>query len=257
MKHYLIDSREVIKTNHQQYPIAVRTNCPEGKVILFLHGGPGLPDAELVRYYNSDIADTAVMVVWDQRGAGEAYSASFAFKKNLMKERMLNDIDNLVRYLCRRFNKQKVVLMAHGFGAVLSDWYTRQHPDKVDCLIQINPTITNQQTDSYGALKTLLPVIPDVLCGRRIAGIAKLIIGAKWSGNTPLAKEQFDLREAVKSLPVPVFMVTGTDAADAKEWFDILKAPAKEHIVFESCSGNPMFEKPDAFNRVVKRIMGR
>lgn len=257
MKHYLIDSYEVIKTNHQQYYISIRSNRPEGSVILCLHGGPGLPDAELVRNYNSEIADTATLVMWDQRGAGEAYSASFAFKKNLMKERVLEDIDNLVTYLCQRFQTEKVTLLAHEFGTVLSVWYAHLHPDKVDCLIQINPIMDSGEISSSYSLKTLLPVVPNILVNRHLIGIGKLLTGANWSGNTPLAKEQFDFRETVHNLSVPLYVIAGASDTSSKDWFEHVQAPEKAYYPFENCNGNPMFEASKQFNQTIKEIMGR
>lgn len=257
MQHFLINSREIIKTNQQQYHLTIRSNCPQGKVILCLHGGPGLPDAELVRYYNSDLAENATLVLWDQRGAGEAYSASFAFKKNLMKERVLDDINNLVNYLCRRFHQQKVILLAHDFGTVLSVWYVQQHPEKVDCLMQVNQVVEKNESSVLLPFKTIFPVLPSFLKERRISGLLKYAVGAKWSANTPLSKEQFDLRESVRSISVPVYLITVTKKLTAKEWFDGLEAPDKEYYTIESTDGNPMFEAPEQFNSIVKTIMGR
>ncbi len=257
MQQYLINSHEVVKINHQQYSISIRTNCIGGKVILCLHGGPGLPDAQLVKHYNSDLATDATLVMWDQRGAGESYSASFAFKKNLMKERMLDDINNLVDYLCRRFCQQRIILLSHDFGTVLSVWYVQRHPEKIECLIQANQVVNNNGNEASYNFKSLLPVVPTLLAQRGLHGMIKFAIGAKWSLNTPLAKEQFDLREAVQSLSVPLYLLMGTKNSAAKAWFDSLAAPDKEYYYIENCEGNPMFLAAEQFNNKVKEIMGR
>ena len=61
-----------------------------------------------------------------------------------------------------------------------------------------------------------------------------------------------DFRDDVPSLDVPVYMVIGRHEARgravlADEWFAMLKAPAKERIVFENSGHRPSFEEPAAF----------
>ncbi|MBQ9229477.1 MAG: alpha/beta hydrolase [Eubacterium sp.] len=267
MNNYLINSKETVKTNHQQYPIRLLSNRPDGPIFLFLHGGPGMPDAELVLHYQQELAEYGTLVTFDQRGAGDAYSLSFAFKKNLMKERLLSDIDNLVTYLLRRFQKEKVVLCGHSFGSVLSVWYAQQHPEKVACLVNAAQLAEAERPHRYSSeelftgAKTLLPVALPAIRSRGFSGLVKLAVGAKWSANSPLAKEDPDLLHTAAVLAMPVYIVMGTNDSvtplePAKAWFDALTAPDKAFCTVEGAGHPVMFEKPAEYNALIKEFLG-
>ena len=261
MDSYIIDSHEVIKINHQKYFLSVRSNCRDGNVILCLHGGPGLPNAELIKHYNSDIANAATLVMWDQRGAGDAYSASFAFKKNLMKERLLDDINNVVNYLRNRFQQDKIILLGHSFGTVLSVWYTQQHPEKVAALINVSQLLTpvSEKKVNTSDILITLSALKDYFRNRKMKGLLKYVIGAKWSSNTPLAKEPFDFSAEVNALAVPLFVMMGEKDAvsffeKVKEWFDCIAAPRKELYPFAYSGHLLLWEDNNKFNKIVKEI---
>jgi pimeloyl-ACP methyl ester carboxylesterase len=72
--------------------------------------------------------------------------------------------------------------------------------------------------------------------------------------------QEIDFRSAVQSLDVPVYIVIGRHEARgravlADEWFAMLRAPAKERIVFENSGHRPSFEEPAAFAALMTRIL--
>jgi pimeloyl-ACP methyl ester carboxylesterase len=71
--------------------------------------------------------------------------------------------------------------------------------------------------------------------------------------------QDLDFREDVPSLDLPVYIVIGAYEARgravlAREWFEMLDAPAKEIIVFEHSGHRPLFEEPAAFADVMQMI---
>lgn len=54
--------------------ILIRGNNENNPVILFLHGGPGLPMMPFHQHFQSNMEDKYTVVHWDQRGAGKSYS---------------------------------------------------------------------------------------------------------------------------------------------------------------------------------------
>ena len=85
--------------------------------MLFIHGGPGVCDRHWVIKYQSDIAKHAVIVCWDQRGAGLSYDKSLK-AEDMSVGRMVADAAELVDILYERFNKQKIFIVGHSWGSL-------------------------------------------------------------------------------------------------------------------------------------------
>jgi proline iminopeptidase len=69
-----------------------------------------------------------------------------------------------------------------------------------------------------------------------------------------------DFRQTARTLEVPVYMVVGAHEArgraiPADQWFDLLKAPSKERVVFAHSGHRPPFEEPAAFAVLMARVL--
>ncbi len=72
--------------------------------------------------------------------------------------------------------------------------------------------------------------------------------------------QEVDLRRDASALEVPVYMVIGAHEARgrailANEWFEVLRAPAKERVVFEHSGHRPLFEEPAEFAKLMRRVL--
>ncbi|MCZ7552373.1 MAG: hypothetical protein B6D39_05545 [Anaerolineae bacterium UTCFX2] len=72
--------------------------------------------------------------------------------------------------------------------------------------------------------------------------------------------QNIDFRRDLPALDVPVYMVIGKHEARgravlANEWFEMLKAPSKEKIIFEHSGHRPLFEEPAAFASLMARVL--
>ena len=68
--------------------------------------------------------------------------------------------------------------------------------------------------------------------------------------------QEIDFRVDATQLDVPVYLVQGRYEARgrselAEEWFEMLEAPNKEMIVFETSGHRPLFEQPGLFHQVM------
>ena len=68
--------------------------------------------------------------------------------------------------------------------------------------------------------------------------------------------QEIDFRVDAAQLDVPVYLVQGRYEARgrselAEEWFEMLEAPNKEMIVFETSGHRPLFEQPGLFHQVM------
>ncbi len=69
----------------------------------------------------------------------------------------------------------------------------------------------------------------------------------------------FDLRRQVPEVTVPVFFIVGkfdyiNPAPLAKQYYDVLKAPKKEYILFENSGHDPAWEESQRYHAEISRI---
>ncbi|ADB40151.1 alpha/beta fold hydrolase [Spirosoma linguale] len=95
-------------------------------VLLFLHGGPGLPETSLLAGH--ELEKKFVVVNWEQRGAGKSYSAD-VFDHSFTVSTFVNDAVAVSQWLTRRFHQPKIYLMAHSWGTFLGVLTVQKRPD--------------------------------------------------------------------------------------------------------------------------------
>ncbi len=93
-------------------------SSPGRPVLLFLHGGPGMPEFWLTRRYPTGMEDLFTVVWWEQRGAGLSYSSAVR-RESMTVERFIADTLEVTQYLRRRFSVDRVHLMGHSWGSFI------------------------------------------------------------------------------------------------------------------------------------------
>lgn len=141
MMKYLIDSAEKVNINSNDYYLRFRSQNSSNPVVLFLHGGCGAADRPFIMKWNSELAEYATIVAWDQRGAGLAYNRKMAKTEVLTKDLYIDDLHNVVQYLKKRFNKEKIILVGHSFGSQLGVWYVQKFPENIECYVGIGQVV--------------------------------------------------------------------------------------------------------------------
>lgn len=97
-------------------------------VLLFLHGGPGMPEYFLTQRYPTGLENLFTVVWWDQRGAGLSYSPGIA-PETMTAEQIVADTLAVTNYLRKRFGKAKIYLMAHSGGTFFGIQAVAQAPE--------------------------------------------------------------------------------------------------------------------------------
>jgi len=135
MSRYLLDERTAVEINGDTQYLHLRSNNLNAPVVLFVHGGPGVPDRSWVMPLQSPcLADACIMVCWDQRMAGKSYRNRNAGKKMTMPQQT-DDLHAVILYLLNRFHRQKVCLVGHSWGSILSCLYLPLHPGTVSAYV--------------------------------------------------------------------------------------------------------------------------
>ena len=97
-------------------------------VLLFLHGGPGMPEYWLSQRYPTGLEDHFTVVWWEQRGAGLSYSPDIP-PESMTAEQFVADTLAVTRYLRRRFGQDKIYLMGHSWGSYIGIQAAAQAPE--------------------------------------------------------------------------------------------------------------------------------
>jgi pimeloyl-ACP methyl ester carboxylesterase len=84
-------------------------------VLLFLHGGPGMPEFAISQNYPAVLEDYFVVCWWEQRGSGLSFSTDIP-QGTLTEEQLVSDTVAVTNYLRARFGQDKIYLMAHSGG---------------------------------------------------------------------------------------------------------------------------------------------
>jgi pimeloyl-ACP methyl ester carboxylesterase len=87
-------------------------------VLLFVHGGPGMPEYWLTQRYPTRLEDHFTVVWWEQRGAGLSYNPDIS-PETMTTEQFVADTLEVTNYLRNRFDKEKIYLMGHSWGSYI------------------------------------------------------------------------------------------------------------------------------------------
>ena len=98
-------------------------------VLLFLHGGPGNPYIGLAHAFQRELEQNFVVVQWDQRGSGKSFPDTPADSMTL--NQFLADTHELVLLLRHRFQREKIYLAGHSWGAYLGIVEAQRHPENL------------------------------------------------------------------------------------------------------------------------------
>jgi pimeloyl-ACP methyl ester carboxylesterase len=129
-----VASLERIRLGGVKQAVLIRGRSVENPLLLYIHGGPGVPEMTLVRHYNAKIEDSFIVVSWDQRKAGKSYSPLIP-GASLTVDRLVSDAFELIKILCNRFGKKKVVVLGHSWGSIIGIRLAQKHPTRVAAYI--------------------------------------------------------------------------------------------------------------------------
>jgi pimeloyl-ACP methyl ester carboxylesterase len=121
---------KAIDVNGDRQFLLIRGHDRASPVLVFLHGGPGMPAMYLAHDFQRDLERHFVVVHWDQRASGKSFKRD-ADPESLSISGLLSDTDVVIEHLRESLGARKVWLVGHSHGTYLGALYARRHPDKV------------------------------------------------------------------------------------------------------------------------------
>ena len=118
----------------------------DNPVLLFIHGGPGVPSAPNVLKYNGDLESDFVVVTWDQRGAGKSYSKDIP-PESMTIEQFISDAHELVQYLKKKFDTDKIYIVGHSWGSILGIYLIDRYPEDFYAYVGVGQLVNGIQNE--------------------------------------------------------------------------------------------------------------
>jgi pimeloyl-ACP methyl ester carboxylesterase len=120
----------------------LRGKSVDNPVLLFISGGPGVPEYWLNEYYNNALEDYYTVCWWDYTGEGLSYDSSLS-AEDLTLESLEEDAVTVTQYLLERFGKDKIYLMGHSAGTMLAINLAEDHPELYKCYYAMGQIVDN------------------------------------------------------------------------------------------------------------------
>lgn len=92
--------------------------------------------------------DIFTVVYWDQRGAGKTLTSNP--DKYPTIDLLLKDLFEIVQYLKKKYNKQKIIILGHSWGSVLGSTFIKQYPEEVAYYIGVGQVICMLENERIG-----------------------------------------------------------------------------------------------------------
>ena len=131
-----ISEKTFVDVNGVRMGMIIKSTDKSNPVLLFVHGGPGMPEYFMNQDYPTGLEKYFTVVWWDQRGAGLSYNSSID-KSTMNYNQFVEDTISVTNYLRERFNQDKIYLMAHSFGTSVAIRTAKKAPELYKAYIGI------------------------------------------------------------------------------------------------------------------------
>lgn len=109
--------------------MVIRGKNEHNPVLLWVHGGPGMPDYLLTEQYPTNLEDLFTVVWWDQRGTALSYHPDIP-PETMTIEQFVSDTLAVTDYLRQRFHQEKIYLLGHSWGSLIAIEAAARSPER-------------------------------------------------------------------------------------------------------------------------------
>ena len=114
-----IAEKRHVDINGVRQGMVTRSADPTQPVLLFVHGGPGMPSYFLEQDYPTGLEQEVTVVYWDQRGTALSYLPDIA-PQTMTTAQFIADTIAVTDYLRNRFHQDKIYVLAHSWGTFIA-----------------------------------------------------------------------------------------------------------------------------------------
>lgn len=118
-----------VPINGVEQGMVIRGQDTSNPVLLWVHGGPGMPDYPLTQKYPTDLEDLFTIVWWDQRGAALSYDSDIP-PSTITIEQFIDDTLAVTDYLRQRFDQDRIYILGHSWGSFIAVQAAARSPER-------------------------------------------------------------------------------------------------------------------------------
>jgi len=165
-------------------------------VIVYVHGGPGYVSMPMSWWSTRGWEEYFTVVQFDQRGAGKTYLLNDPEKvrPTLTEERMIRDVEEVIEWARKTFDKKQVILLGHSYGSFLGLEIAQRHPEWLSSYIGVGQAVNVLEGERRGwrfamdeasldnndeAIRALEGIAPYAEAGKPVT-IEQLYVQRKW-----------------------------------------------------------------------------
>ena len=131
--------------------VLIRSKDIENPILLFLHGGPGMPMMYLGHEFQRPLEEDFTVIHWDRRGAGKTFSRNKPTPESMNTRQLVNDAYELIDTLKNRYGHNKIILAGHSFGTHLGSIMVKERPELFSAYISIGQVVDDERAANLQA----------------------------------------------------------------------------------------------------------
>jgi pimeloyl-ACP methyl ester carboxylesterase len=169
-----IEALEQIDVGGTKQWISIRGLNKANPVLLMIHGGPGSPVMAMSWAFQKPWEDFFTVVQWDQRGMGKNFvtTDTTAVGPTMSTGRLTQDAEEVVAYLRKRLNKDKIVVLGFSFGTSIGTRLAAARPEWLHAYVGVGQSAPNGERYLYDRVMTVATQRNDTEALRELKAIA-------------------------------------------------------------------------------------
>ena len=184
-----------VQVDGAELPVLVKGNLNNGKLILFMNGGPGLTAIDVgltdLALWEQNIENDYAIAYFDQRGTGNTLSPIDT--NTLSIDQFSKDVAAIVKTLHYQYPNTKIYVMAHSFGGLsAADYLTSEYYDNnIAGFVCVNGHLVPKPVDNWQYRHKWLAYIAnkELQLGNDTAKWRECL---RWLASTPIIEEKAD-----------------------------------------------------------------
>ncbi len=150
-----INILEKVKIGGIGQSVLIRGKSSDNPILLVLHGGPGCSTMGLITHFNKELEDHFLVVNWDQRGTCKSFYPQEKIVGSMSINQFVSDASELIEYLRKRFNQEKIFLIGYSWGSVIGTIIAREHPELLYAYIGTSQVVDLKKSEKI-AMKFII-----------------------------------------------------------------------------------------------------